>query len=111
LLYCTGVSTLWSEGTAFLTQYSGLDDEASRWILDQGVINILTDAPSTDNPADLSYPNHTACAEYLVNHTEIVANIDRIPVHQGFSIMVIPLRLMRCSASPVRVFALWEDGS
>ena len=111
LLYYTGVSTLWSEGTAFLTQYPGLDAEASRWILDQGVINILTDAPSTDNPADLSYPNHTACAEYLVNHTEIVANIDRIPVHQGFSIMVIPLRLMRCSASPVRVFALWEEGS
>ena len=111
MLYYTGVSTLWSEGTAFLTQYPGLDAEASRWILDQGVINILTDAPSTDNPADLSYPNHTACAEYLVNHTEIVANIDRIPVHQGFSIMVIPLRLMRCSASPVRVFALWEEGS
>lgn len=108
LLYYTGAARLWHDPLAFVTQYPGLDEEASRWILDQGVVNVLTDAISTDNPADMSYPNHRTHAEYLVNHTEVVANIERIPVHQGFSILLVPLRLVGCTGSPVRIFALWE---
>jgi kynurenine formamidase len=110
LLYHTGAARLWDDHLAYVSRYPGLDAEASRYILDAGVVNILTDAVSTDNPADLTYPNHTACAEYLVNHTEVVANIDRIPVHQGFSVLVAPLRLAGCTGSPVRIFALWEVG-
>jgi kynurenine formamidase len=108
LLYHTGAARKWDRPLEFVSQYPGLDEEASRWILDQGVVNVLTDAVSTDNPADLGYPNHLVHAEYLVNHTEVVNNIDRIPLHQGFSVMVIPLRLVGCTGSPVRVFALWE---
>jgi kynurenine formamidase len=108
LLYHTGAMKLWHDHLAYNTQYAGLDGEASRWILDQGVVNVLTDAVSTDNPADLSYPNHHAHAEYLVNHTEVVNNIDRIPKHSGFSIMLIPLRFVGATGSPVRIFALWE---
>ncbi len=107
LLYYTGAAKLWNDHLRFVSQYPGLDEEASRWILDQGVVNVLTDAVSTDNPADLTYPNHTAHAEYLVNHTELVNNIDRIPKHKDFSLMVIPLRLIGCTGSPVRVLALW----
>ncbi|HEY8864599.1 MAG TPA: cyclase family protein [Candidatus Dormibacteraeota bacterium] len=108
LLYYTGAALKWDKPLEYVSQYAGLDEEASRWILDQGVINVLTDAVSTDNPADLSYPNHRTHAEYLVNHTEVVNNIDRIPMHQGFSLMVIPLRFVGCTGSPVRIFALWE---
>jgi kynurenine formamidase len=111
LLYYTGAGRLWGEGLRFVSEYPGLDGEASRWILDQGVVNVLTDAVSTDNPADVTYPNHTAHAERLVNHTEVVANIERIPVHQGFTLMVVPLRLVGATGSPVRVLALWEAGS
>jgi kynurenine formamidase len=111
LLYYTGAGRLWDEGLRFVSEYPGLDGEASRWILDQGVVNVLTDAVSTDNPADVTYPNHTAHAERLVNHTEVVANIERIPVHQGFTLMVVPLRLVGATGSPVRVLALWEAGS
>jgi kynurenine formamidase len=109
LLYYTGAATRWTDHLAFVSQYPGLDEEASRWILDQGVVNVLTDAVSTDNPADLSYPNHRMHAEYLVNHTEVVNNIERIPMHKGFSVLLVPLRLVGCSASPVRAFALWEE--
>ena len=108
LLYYTGAAGRWDDHLAFVSQYPGLDEEASRWILDQGVVNVLTDAVSTDNPADLTYPNHRVHAEYLVNHTEVVNNIQRIPMHQGFSVLLVPLRLVGCSASPVRAFALWE---
>lgn len=111
LLYHTGVARLWGEPLRFVSEYPGLDGEASRWILDQGVVNVLTDAVSTDNPADVSYPNHTAHAERLVNHTEVVANIDRIPMHEGFTVMALPLRLVGATGSPARVLALWEVSS
>ena len=97
LLYYTGAARLWPDPISYCSNYPGFDAESSRWILDQGVVNILTDAVSTDNPTDVTYPNHTACAEYLVNHTEVVNNIEKIPVHQGFSVMVIPLRLVGCT--------------
>jgi hypothetical protein len=80
LLYYTGAR--WDDPLRFVSEYPGLDADASRWILDQGVTNVLTDAVSTDNPADVTYPNHTAHAERLVNHTEVVANIQRIGVHR-----------------------------
>jgi kynurenine formamidase len=108
LLYYTGAARHWDDPATYVSQYAGLDAEASRWILDQGVINVLTDAVSTDNPADRTYPNHTAHAEYLINHTEVVNNIDRIPRHEGFAVMVIPLRLVGATGSPVRIFAVWE---
>jgi kynurenine formamidase len=108
LLYYTGAARNWGDAARFVTDYPGLDGEASRWILDQGVVNVLTDAISTDNPADVTYPNHTAHAERLVNHTEVVANIERIPRHQGFTVMVAPLRLSGATGSPVRAFAMWE---
>jgi kynurenine formamidase len=47
-------------------------------------------------------------AEYLINHTEVVNNIERIPFHSGFWIIVMPLRFVGLSGSPVRVIALWE---
>lgn len=108
LLYYTGAAKKWDQPLEFVHNYPGLDEEASRWILDQGVLNVLTDAVSTDNPADLGYPNHRAHAEYLVNHTEVVNNIDRIPRHSGFSVMIVPLRFVGGTGSPVRIFALWE---
>ena len=108
LLYYTGAARNWGDAASFVSEYPGLDGEASRWILDQGVVNVLTDAISTDNPADVTYPNHTAHAERLVNHTEVVANIERIPRHEGFTVMVAPLRLAGATGSPVRVFAMWQ---
>jgi kynurenine formamidase len=111
LLYYTGAARLWESGDAlgYVSQYPGLDAAASRFILEAGVVNVLTDAVSTDNPADTTYPNHTAHAEYLVNHTEVVANIEKIPRHERFGVILVPLRLVGCTGSPVRAFAVWEE--
>jgi kynurenine formamidase len=108
-LYYTGVSEHFHDPFRFVTQYPGLDYEASNWILDQGVVNVMTDAPSTDNPADLSYPNHLSHGRRLVVHTELTANINKIPRHQGFYVLVMPLRWRGLSGSPVRAIALWEE--
>jgi kynurenine formamidase len=107
-LYYTGAARNWHDSLTFNSQYAGLDEETSRWILDQGVVNVLTDAVSTDNPADITYPNHRVHSEYLVNHTEVVNNINRIPKHSGFWLVTLPLRFIGLSGSPARIVALWE---
>jgi kynurenine formamidase len=111
LLYHTGVSEHWGDPYRFLAEYPGLDLEASEWLLDQGVVNVGTDAVSTDYPGDLSYPNHRTHAARLVVHTEMVANMTRIPRHDGFWVLFFPLRLVGGTGSPARAVALWEvDG-
>src|SRR5204862_200344 len=63
LLSRTGADELWGDPFRFTSEYPGLDAEASRWLLDQGIVNLGTDAVSTDTPADPDYPNHAAHAE------------------------------------------------
>lgn len=109
LLYYTGAEKLWNDHKAFVTQYPGLDAEATAWILDQGVVNVCTDAPSTDNPADITYPNHTLHGQRLVIHTELVANIPKIPRHDNFYYAMFPLRLVGGTGCPIRALALWEE--
>lgn len=108
-LYWTGAENNWNDPLRCVTEYPGLDAEASRWILDEGVANVCTDAPSLDNPADLYYPNHLAHGRRLVVHTELVANIRRIPRHEGFYVIGLPLRFEGATGSPIRMIALWEE--
>ena len=42
------------------------------------------------------------------NKNTVKVNIDRIPVHSGFGLLVAPLRLVGCTGSPARIFALWD---
>jgi kynurenine formamidase len=107
LLYYTGVAELWGDPFRFLAEYPGLDGEASHWLLDQGIVNLGTDAVSTDYPGDLTYPNHRAHGERLVVHTEMVANMTRIPRHDGFWVGFFPLRLVGGTGSPARAVAIW----
>src|SRR4029078_4700343 len=58
LLYTTGIGKKWDDTWTFLSDYPGLDEEASAWLLDQGLVNLGTDAVSTDTPTDNSSPNH-----------------------------------------------------
>ncbi len=109
LLYWTGSEKNWHDPMKCNTDYPGLNEEATTWIIDQGVANVCTDAPSLDNPADLYYPNHRVHGERLVVHTELVANITRIPRHEGFYVLGMPLRFEGATGSPIRMIALWEE--
>jgi kynurenine formamidase len=108
LLYHTGWGELWGDPFAFVKDYPGLDLEASAWLLDQGIVNLGTDAPSTDDPSDLTYPNHRTHGERCIIHTEMVHNITRIPIHSGFWVIFLPLRLEGGTGSPARAIAVWE---
>ncbi len=108
LLYDVGVDDLWNDAATYVSEYPGLDAEATGWILDQGVVNVGTNATSLDSPADTAYPNHTLHGQRLVVHTENLVNIARIPRHDGFYFAMVPLRFTGLTGSPVRAFALWE---
>jgi kynurenine formamidase len=70
-------------------------------------VNLATDAPSTDNPVDTDYPNHRTHGERLVIHTEMVANMELIPRHDGFWVAFFPLKLVGGTGSPARAIAMW----
>jgi kynurenine formamidase len=108
LLYDVGIHDAWDDMPKYVTQYPGLDAEATNWILDQGIVNIGTDATSLDSPADNTYPNHTVHGERLVVHTENLTNITKIPRHDGFYCAMFPLKFVGLTGSPVRAFAMWE---
>jgi kynurenine formamidase len=108
LLYDVGVHDSWNDAPTYVSQYPGLDAAATEWILDQGVVNVGTDATSLDNPADMAYPNHTIHGQRLVMHTENLTNITKIPCHDGFYFAMFPLKFQGLTGSPVRAFALWE---
>ena len=108
LLYYTGWGEKWGDPFEFVKGYPGLDREASEWLIDQGIANLGTDAPSTDHPADLEYPNHRTHGERCVIHTEMVHNITRIPRDRDFWVMFFPLRLEGGTGSPARAIAVWE---
>ncbi len=108
LLIRTGADELWAEPDRYVTEYPGLDRDASAWLLDQGIVNLGTDAISTDTPADPDYPNHSVHAERLVIHTEVVANINRVPANTDFWVGFFPLRLVGGTGSPARAIALWR---
>jgi len=109
LLYYTGIDQKWEDPKTYVSQYPGLDAEATEWILDQGIVNICTDATSLDNPADITYPNHTIHGKRLIIHTENVANITKIPRHDNFYFAMFPLKFVGLTGSPVRAIAMWEE--
>jgi kynurenine formamidase len=108
LLYYTGWGQYWNDPFKFVADYPGLDAEASEWLLDQGIANLGTDAPSTDHPGDLNYPNHRIHGERCVIHTEMVNNMTRLPTGKPFWVMFMPLRLEGGTGSPARAIALWD---
>lgn len=108
LLYYTGWGEKWGDPFEFVKGYPGLDREASEWLIDQGIANLCTDAPSTDHPADLEYPNHRTHGERCVIHTEMVHNMPRLPRDRDFWVMFFPLRLEGGTGSPARAIAVWE---
>lgn len=107
LLLHTGHYDRTYPGRAYNEQHAGLDEEASRWIIDCGVANFGVDAPSPDNPSG-TYPCHTLCTEHEVPHMENLCSIDRV-VGRAFTFIGFPLRLRDGTGSPIRAVAKVED--
>ncbi|HMQ35436.1 MAG TPA: cyclase family protein, partial [Chloroflexaceae bacterium] len=91
----------------YTSQYPGLDEGGSRWLLDRGVKVFGVDSPSPDNPISRTYPVHMMCREHGITHYENLCNLDRL-VGRRFTFFGFPLRIRGGTGSPVRAVAILE---
>lgn len=120
LLLWTGRDRLW--GTQeYLTDYPGLGEEATRYIVESGVRMIGTDAWGLDRPArdmiedfqnfgDASalWPAHLYGREQEYCQIEKLSNLDQLPGADGFLIACFPVKLRGLGAGWTRTVAIFE---
>jgi len=94
--------------TDYLSQYPGLDESASRWLVDKKVKVFGVDSPSPDNPASRIYPVHLMCREHGITHFENLANLGEV-VGRRFTFYGFPLKVRGGHGSPVRAVAELDD--
>ena len=61
-----------------MTDFPGLNREATEYIIDQGAVNFGVDSPSPDMWYDKTYPCHSVCGERGVTHIENLCNLDKL---------------------------------
>ncbi len=102
----------------YMTQGTGMSAEATSWLIDQGVRVMGIDQWGWDRPlaktaklaretgnGDLFWEGHRVGLQKNYCHIEQIVGLDRLP-KQGFHVMAMPLPLVGCSASPIRLIAI-----
>lgn len=92
----------------YLSQYPGLDEAGSNWLVERGVKTFGVDSPSPDNPISRTYPCHMMCRARGITHYENLANLDQV-VGKRFTFAGFPLRIRNGTGSPVRAVAILES--
>jgi kynurenine formamidase len=92
----------------YMTDYPGLNREATEYIIDRGAVNFGVDSPSPDMWYDKTYPCHTVCAERRVTHIENLCNLDKL-LGRRFTFIALPLKIRGGTGSPVRAVAILDE--
>jgi kynurenine formamidase len=92
----------------YLSEYAGLDESASRWLVEQGVKVFGVDSPSPDNPASRTYPCHMMCRAEGITHYENLRQLERL-LDRPFTFVGFPLRIRGGTGSPVRAVAILDE--
>lgn len=113
LLYATGWSDKWSgDPYAYIAGYPGLDEEASHFLADSGVVAFGADAPSVDSYHEVAVrrvqPAHMMCRARGILNMENLANVHLIP-ERSFTFIGLPLKIRNGAGSPIRAVAITED--
>ncbi len=108
LLLFTGTFNRLQGTKEYLSQYPGLDEEGSNWLVEQGIKTFGVDSPSPDNPISRTYPCHMMCRQHGITHFENLANLDQL-AGKRFTFIGFPLRIRGGTGSPVRAVALFES--
>ncbi len=108
LLFYTGTFNRLHGTKEYVSQYPGLDETASMWLVEKGIKTFGVDSPSPDNPASRTYPCHMICRQYGITHYENLANLDQV-VGKRFTFFGLPLRIRGGTGSPVRAVALIQE--
>jgi len=89
----------------YLTQFPGLGESGSAWLVEKGVKTFGVDSPTPDNPSSRTYPCHMMCRKHHITHYENLANLDQV-VGKRFTFVGFPLRLRGAHGGPTRAVAL-----
>jgi kynurenine formamidase len=108
LLLYTATFNRFQGTTQYLSQYPGLDEAGSMWLVERGVKTFGVDSPSPDNPISRTYPCHMLCRKYGITHYENLANLDQV-VGRRFTFIGFPLRIRGGTGSPVRAVAALDE--
>ena len=106
---------------AYYDEGVGVDAEATRWLLDQGIKVTGIDAWGWDGPLapqarrakesgrdDVFWASHYVGVDKEYCHLERLANLDALPP-SGFKVCCFPLKVERGSAGPARVVAILDE--
>ena len=105
----------------YMTHGTGVSGEATEWLIDQGVKLMGIDQWGWDRPLAKTAKlvrggadRETFWEGHRVGHSKEYCHIEQIVgLHQlpkdGFTVMALPLPLVGCSASPIRLIAIIED--
>lgn len=120
VLIWTGADRYWGQ-PEYLERYCGLGGAATRWLLDQGIKVIGTDAWSLDRPplymgrdflatGDPSnlWPAHFVGREREYCQVEKLANLGDLPASTGYTVVCFPVLIERASAGWTRAVALLD---
>lgn len=91
----------------YLTEFPGLGESGSLWLVNKGVKTFGVDSPTPDNPASRTYPCHMMCRKYHITHYENLANLDQV-VGRRFTFVGFPLRLRGAHGGPTRAVAVLD---
>ena len=108
VLFHTGAWNKYAGDPRYLTDFPGLGDSASKWIVERGVKTFGVDSPTPDNPASTSYPCHMMCRREHITHYENLARLDEL-LNKRFTFVGFPLKLVGAHGGPTRAVALVED--
>jgi kynurenine formamidase len=108
VLFHTATWNRYAGDKRYLTDFAGLGDSASKWIVERGVKTFGVDSPTPDNPASTSYPCHMMCRREHITHYENLARLDEL-LDRRFTFAGFPLKLVGAHGGPTRAVALLED--
>jgi kynurenine formamidase len=121
VLIWTGADEYWGR-PEYLERYCGLGEAATRWLLEQGIKVIGTDAWSLDRPplymgrdfvesgdAANLWPAHFAGREREYCQIEKLAQLGDLPKATGFTVVCFPVLIERASAGWTRAVALLDE--
>jgi kynurenine formamidase len=117
VLICTGADR-YEKSRGYFDHGPGVTAEATRWLIQQGIRVMGTDAWGWDRPLKemariarqtrnqrFFWEAHFVGRDLEYCHMERLANLDQLPAF-GFKICCFPLKVKRGSAGPARVVAL-----
>ncbi len=108
LLFYTATFNRYFGKPEYLTQFPGLGEAGSTWLVEKGVKTFGVDSPTPDNPSSRTYPCHMMCRKHHITHYENLANLDQV-VGRRFTFIGFPLRVRGAHGGPTRAVALLEE--